>query len=150
MQRFQKYGAPTVGHKCVMSTDLQMILEIQPKLKKKSTWTTLSKYLQICQSIFNTYFVDRVKRHTNENYFLLCRLLDPNYQLQYNQFKKVYADILYQWELLNKRAEILKYVSGQTQQHKGVGKENFLRYWGQILYDNKWHSDEDRSQHTKG
>ena len=40
----------------------------------------------------------------------------------YDQFKKVYADILYRWDLLEKRAEVLKYVSIPAEPHTGVGK----------------------------
>jgi len=54
-------------------------------------------------------------------------MLDLNQMLQFDEFKKAYAEILYRWELLNTRAEILKYVSTPSQPHKGLGTKSFLR-----------------------
>ncbi len=54
-------------------------------------------------------------------YFLLVRILEASSEAQYDQFKKVYADILYRWDLLHKRSEVLKYVSTPAEPHKGLG-----------------------------
>lgn len=48
------------------------------------------------------------------------RMLDFTQMLQFDQFKKAYAEILYRWELLHTRAEILKYVSTPSEPHKGL------------------------------
>ena len=38
-----------------------------------------------------------------------------------DHFMKMYADILYRWHLLDKRAEVLKFLSQASEPHKGVG-----------------------------
>jgi len=35
---------------------------------------------------------------------------------------KQYADVLYRWNLLGKRAEVIKFLSEPQQPHNGVGK----------------------------
>jgi len=37
------------------------------------------------------------------------RMLDPDLNQQHEQIKKAYADVLYKWNLLNKRTEVLKH-----------------------------------------
>ena len=63
----------------------------------------------------------RCRRGHHMNRHVCCRMLDLTQMLQFDQFKKAYAEILYRWELLNTRAEILKYVSTPSQPHKGLG-----------------------------
>lgn len=48
------------------------------------------------------------------------RLLDPKLVTQYDQFKTAYANILYRWNLLEQRAQVLKHVSVIPPKHKGV------------------------------
>ena len=40
---------------------------------------------------------------------------------QCDYFKKAYADILYRWNLLSKRTEVLKYVDEIPVPHRGLG-----------------------------
>lgn len=40
---------------------------------------------------------------------IICRLLDPLMTRQCDEYRRVYADILYAWDLLDKRSEVLKY-----------------------------------------
>ena len=47
---------------------------------------------------------------------------------QYDCFKKIYADILYRWDLLTKRAEILKFVDEVPVPHRGLGKQRLMLY----------------------
>lgn len=41
----------------------------------------------------------------------IIRLLDENNALLYDRYKKVYAEVLHRWRLLDGRAQILKHVS---------------------------------------
>ncbi|KAI9097374.1 hypothetical protein DFS34DRAFT_659789 [Phlyctochytrium arcticum] len=51
--------------------------------------------------------------------------LDPNKTAVYDRYKLSYAEMLYQWGLLEQRAEVLKFVSSGAgvlnQQHAGIG-----------------------------
>ncbi|GIY95576.1 GATOR complex protein WDR59 [Caerostris extrusa] len=46
--------------------------------------------------------------------------LDPAHSSQLDQYKMVYADVLYRWGLLEQRAQVLKTVSIATEKHKDV------------------------------
>ena len=55
-------------------------------------------------------------------FLFFCRMLDPELKHQYELIKKAYADVLYNWNLLNKRIEVLKHTdSSSGAQTKGVG-----------------------------
>eukprot|EP00795_Rhopilema_esculentum_P001709 gene1709-16188_t len=54
-----------------------------------------------------------------------CRLLDPSITRQYDCLKRAYADILYRWNLLNKRAEVLKHIDEVPSPHRGLGLLSF-------------------------
>ena len=56
---------------------------------------------------------------------LLFRLLDPSITRQYDCLKKAYADILYRWNLLNKRVEVLKFIDEVPSPHRGLGEQQF-------------------------
>ncbi|GFY67711.1 GATOR complex protein WDR59 [Trichonephila inaurata madagascariensis] len=56
------------------------------------------------------------------------KLLDPNHAAQFDQYKMVYADILYRWGLLEQRAQVLKTVSVSPEKHKGVEFINECHY----------------------
>ena len=57
----------------------------------------------------------------------MSRLLDPALGDQHELFKKAYANILYQFGLLNQRAEVLKYLTAPNYQlqHSVVGWSQF-------------------------
>lgn len=40
-------------------------------------------------------------------------ILDPDYMLQYDYYKKIYADVLYRWKLIEKRALLLQTIQSQ-------------------------------------
>ncbi|XP_043237262.1 GATOR complex protein WDR59-like isoform X1 [Amphibalanus amphitrite] len=48
------------------------------------------------------------------------RLLDPARQAEFDRYKRIYADILYRWQLTNHRAQVLKYVSTVPVAHCGL------------------------------
>jgi hypothetical protein len=48
-------------------------------------------------------------------------LLEPNNTSAYHQYRKMYADVLYRWGLLNARASVLKYVEEASETHQGIG-----------------------------
>ncbi|XP_037550788.1 GATOR complex protein WDR59 [Nematolebias whitei] len=48
------------------------------------------------------------------------RLLDPANTLQFDDFKKCYGEILYRWDLRDKRADVLKFTSSPPEPHKGI------------------------------
>ncbi|XP_061127715.1 GATOR2 complex protein WDR59-like isoform X3 [Syngnathus typhle] len=48
------------------------------------------------------------------------RLLDPTNTPQFDDFKKCYAEILYRWDLRDKRADVLKFASCPPEPHQGV------------------------------
>ena len=52
---------------------------------------------------------------------IFFRLLNAATAKRYDCFKKAYADILYRWELLPKRTEILKFVDEVPLAHRGLG-----------------------------
>ena len=49
-------------------------------------------------------------------------MLNPELNHQYEQIKKSYADVLYKWNLLNKRTEVLKHTDNTGAYHKAIGK----------------------------
>jgi len=56
--------------------------------------------------------------HQNDDNFY--SLLEPNSDDIYNQYRVAYSELLYRWGLLDKRAEILKFVHIPTPLHKGI------------------------------
>jgi hypothetical protein len=48
-------------------------------------------------------------------------LLEPSNTSAYHQYRKMYADVLYRWGLLNARASVLKYVEEASETHQGIG-----------------------------
>ena len=40
----------------------------------------------------------------------------------YDHYMNQYADVLYRWNLLGKRAEVIKFLSEPQKPHKGVGE----------------------------
>lgn len=48
------------------------------------------------------------------------RMLDPNIWEQYDRYKMAYASMLYNWQLFNQRAVLLKFISAPTPQHTGL------------------------------
>ncbi|XP_072320918.1 GATOR2 complex protein WDR59 isoform X3 [Eucyclogobius newberryi] len=48
------------------------------------------------------------------------RLLDPSNTLQFDEFKKCYGEILYRWDLREKRADVLKFASCPPEPHRGI------------------------------
>jgi len=50
-------------------------------------------------------------------------LVDENQLLQFDQFKYFYAEILYRWQLLNKRMEVLKFLQHPVPQKSEIGKK---------------------------
>ena len=48
-------------------------------------------------------------------------MLDPKLQYQYDSYKQIYADILYRWQLMEKRALILKCcLNVNSAPHQGI------------------------------
>lgn len=47
-------------------------------------------------------------------------MLDDKNSELHDSFKRVYAEILYRWDLLEARAQVLKYVGSNYEQHRGV------------------------------
>ncbi|KAG1704370.1 GATOR complex protein WDR59 [Nymphon striatum] len=68
--------------------------------------------------------LDKEQLHQNS------QLLDPKLNWQYDQFKQIYARLLYRWNLLIPRAQVLKYVSIPPQKHKGIEFLNDCHYCG--------------------
>ena len=55
----------------------------------------------------------------------------------HDHYMKQYADVLYRWNLLGKRAEVIKFLSENQQPHSGVGKlslwkEGSIKPWKQV------------------
>ena len=44
----------------------------------------------------------------------------------YDHYMNQYADVLYRWNLLGKRAEVIKFLSVPQKPHKGVGEWSFV------------------------
>ena len=59
-------------------------------------------------------------------FFSPFSFLDQCYSAKFERFKQAYADILYRWQLLDKRAEILKYAAKPAHQENDMGK---LTHW---------------------
>ncbi|XP_070574732.1 GATOR2 complex protein WDR59-like [Ptychodera flava] len=68
---------------------------------------------------FSTHSLDprELEREMHEE---RTHLLNPNLTLQYDEFKKAYAKVLYKWDLKEARADILKYVSAPEPEHAGI------------------------------
>ncbi|KAK7790146.1 hypothetical protein R5R35_009355 [Gryllus longicercus] len=49
-----------------------------------------------------------------------CKMLDEKNTFLYDSYKKAYAEILYRWNLLDARAQVLKYLSSAPETHRGV------------------------------
>ncbi|KAG8200611.1 hypothetical protein JTE90_022233 [Oedothorax gibbosus] len=63
-----------------------------------------------------------------ENQEYNSKLLDPKETAELDQYKMVYADALYRWNLLEQRAQVLKTVSTSAEKHKGVDFINECRF----------------------
>lgn len=50
------------------------------------------------------------------------RFVDISKLPLHDHYIKQYADVLYRWNLLGKRAEVIKFLSEPQQPHNGVGK----------------------------
>ena len=54
-------------------------------------------------------------------------LLDPSRSRQYDEFRRVYADVLLKWGLLEQRLEVLKHMSNSSQDgDNGIGQQSVL------------------------
>lgn len=50
----------------------------------------------------------------------ILKMIDEKNILQYDAYKKAYAEILHRWNLLDARTQVLKYLSSAPELHKGV------------------------------
>ena len=50
------------------------------------------------------------------------RFVDISKLPLHDHYMKQYGDVLYRWNLLGKRAEVIKFLSEPQQPHNGVGK----------------------------
>ena len=48
-------------------------------------------------------------------------MLNPEHHSQHEQIKRAYAEVLYKWNLLNKRAELLKHTDSTGVQRGAIG-----------------------------
>lgn len=67
----------------------------------------------------NQIYTDPRERE-KEQHDMNKRLLDPSDSWQFDDFKKCYGEILHQWGMKDKRAEVLKFVSCPPEPHKGI------------------------------
>ena len=51
-----------------------------------------------------------------------CLLLDPLLVRQGDEYRRCYANILYRWQLLEKRAEVVKLQSMPSKDHTKIGE----------------------------
>ena len=51
-----------------------------------------------------------------------CLLLDPLLVRQGDEYRRCYANILYRWQLLEKRAEVVKLQSTPSKDHTKIGE----------------------------
>ncbi|CAH1780353.1 unnamed protein product [Owenia fusiformis] len=87
------------------------------KLKRSSSWTEAFEDYNYNQEL--GFGVDS-KQLELEQHEANMLILDPAKRHQYDAFKKAYANILYQWGLMEQRNEILKFVSTPPEPHKGI------------------------------
>lgn len=59
-----------------------------------------------------------------------CLLLDSLLMRQGDEYRRCYANILYRWQLLEKRAEVVKLQSIPTDDHTMIGFKNYCRDCG--------------------
>ena len=52
------------------------------------------------------------------------RFVDASKLRLHDHYIKQYADVLYRWNLLGKRAEVIKFLSEAQQPHRGVGESS--------------------------
>jgi len=90
------------------------------KSNRSNSW---SDYLDDCDSSYSHPLTQDPKDIERERHESNLRLLDPNQTLQYDEFKRAYAEILYQWNLLEARSQILKYISTPPESHRGIGRQ---------------------------
>uniref|UniRef100_A0A3B4AK40 RWD domain-containing protein n=1 Tax=Periophthalmus magnuspinnatus TaxID=409849 RepID=A0A3B4AK40_9GOBI len=64
-------------------------------------------------------FTDPRERE-REQHDMNKKLLDPSNTLQFDEFKKCYGEILYRWDLREKRADVLKFASCPPEPHRGI------------------------------
>ena len=55
------------------------------------------------------------------SHWLSCRLLDAAMICQGDEYRRCYANILYHWQLLEQRAEVVKYQSKCSADHNKIG-----------------------------
>lgn len=49
-----------------------------------------------------------------------CIRMDDNTSWLYDEYKRAYAEILHRWYLLDARAQVMKYISGSQETHRGL------------------------------
>lgn len=81
---------------------------------RSNSWSDCGEEFRISDYFHDSKEPD--KEDDEANY----KMLDPKKCLFYDQFKKVYAEILYRWSLYEQRAQVLKYVSSVEEKHKGI------------------------------
>lgn len=55
------------------------------------------------------------------HFWFSSRFVDISKLRLHDHYMKQYADVLYRWNLLGKRAEVIKFLSEPQQPHSGVG-----------------------------
>ncbi|CAN7991841.1 unnamed protein product [Ixodes hexagonus] len=84
------------------------------KRNRSNSWSDSIDDIRYMDNSPDPQKVERAKHRAN------CKLLDPKKNMQYDEFKKKYAEILYKWNLFEQRASVLKCLSTSPPKHKGV------------------------------
>ena len=67
------------------------------------------------------------------NYNICFRLLDPLLTRQCDEYRRAYANILYAWDLLDKRSEVLKYQVGKQAQNGQIKLRSLCQQCGELV-----------------
>ena len=77
--------------------------------------------------------LDNSRFYSNNDVQYYYRLLDPLLTRQCDEYRRVYADILYAWDLLDKRSEVLKYQVGRLAQNSQAKLRSICHQCGQLV-----------------
>ena len=68
------------------------------------------------------YLEDEERAQEERTHRLNCQLLDVSLIRQGDEYRRCYANILYQWQLLEQRAEVVKLRSKRSEDQTEIGK----------------------------
>ncbi|KAI2797080.1 GATOR complex protein wdr59 [Blomia tropicalis] len=93
--------------------DWSLINSKEIKRTRSNSWSEYGDPMEYLMSKPEQHEMDHVYMLNMINPIEIGNILDSNLMIQYDYYKKIYADILYRWKLIEKRALLLKTVQSK-------------------------------------